>query len=283
MNSRLFLALASTGLLVACVGDAAVTPLPDSGTGNDAAVTVDSGTDALVSDAGADVTPGPWTPKKLPALALWLDGSLGVTTASGNKVTKWADQSGNGNDAIQQNTTLQPLLSSNSINNRDCLYFDMTGSPVALNVPSPVNAKMNGDFTVMVVFKTDLPTTSAADLFSSEAASTTNTALEVAPPDLIAHYTVSGSGKAAFAPQAIFNDKKPHVVGMRKSAAKVEILADGASASVTNPPPGDVSGKITIGGQLKGPICEVVLATGTVDQPALDELTAYLKKKYAVP
>ncbi len=42
------------------------------------------------------------------------------------------------------------------------------------------------------------------------------------------------------------------------------------------------SGKFVIG-QLKGQICEVVLATGTVDQTNVDPLTAYLKARYAVP
>lgn len=283
MKTYLLAGLASTGLLLGCVGDAAIgVPTPDAGA--DAPVTVpDSGSDSSnpPADAGGDAPVGPWTPKKLPALAMWLDGSLGVTAGSGSKVSKWADQSGNANDAIQQNATYQPILSG-KVNNRDCLYFTQTGTPIELKVPSPQNAKMSGDFTVMLVFQTDLPTTNAADLFRSEATGTTHAELMVSPPDLMASFTVSGNGKVAFAPQAVFNDKKPHVVGMRKSAAKVEILADGASASVLSPPSGDVSGQLTIGSQLKGSICEVVLATGTVDDSALGELTSYLKKKYAL-
>ena len=282
MNSRFFAGLVSTALISGCVGDAAIgPPTPDSGT--DTAVVVDSGTDAPSppADGGGDAPAGPWTPKKLPALAMWLDGSLGVTAGGGSKVSKWADQSGNANDAIQQNATYQPMLSG-KVNNRDCVYFTQTGTPVELKVPSPQNAKMSGDFTVMLVFQTDLPTSNAADLFRSEATGTTHTELTVSPPDLMASFTVSGSGKAAFAPQAIFNDKKPHVVGMRKSATKLEVLADGANASVLNPPVGDVSGQLTIGSQIKGSICEVVLSTGTVDDTALGELTSYLKKKYAL-
>jgi hypothetical protein len=153
---------------------------------------------------------------------------------------------------------------------------------VALNVASPNNASMAGDFTVMVVYKAGIATTTAGDLFHAEAASTTDALLQVAPPDLIASVAVSGNGKTAFAPQAIFNDGKPHYVGMRRSAAKLEIFADGASASVLSPPAGDIGGKLIIGGQIKGPIAEVVLSTGTVDDTALGLLNAYLKKKYAL-
>jgi len=268
-----------------CVGDApAVVVVADSGPGVDTGV-ADTGTDVnVVVDAGADVVDasGPWTPKKLPSLALWLDGGVGVTSGVGNKVSKWADQSGNGNDATQQSATLQPILNTGAINNRDALYFDATGSPVALNVASPNNASMAGDFTVMVVYKAAIPTTTAGDLFRAEAASTTDALLQVSPPNVMASVTVGGSGKYAQAPQAIFGDGKPHYVGMRRSAAKLEVLADGASASVVSPPAGDVGGKFIIGGQIKGPIAEVVLSTGTVDDTALGLLNAYLKKKYAL-
>ena len=277
--------IALMACLVGCVGDAPTTPLADASPVVDMGVAVDSGNDvSVIPDASADVgdAAGPWTPKKLPALALWLDGSVGVTAAVGNKVSKWADQSGNGNDATQQSATLQPILAPGAINNRDGLYFDKTGSPVALNIASPNQASMAGDFTVMVVFKSALLSSTAGDLFRAEASSTTDALLQVAPPDLIASVAVSGSGKAAFAPQAIFGDGKPHFVGMRRSAAKLEVLADGASASVVSPPAGDVGGKFIIGGQIKGPIAEVVLSTGTVDDTALGLLNAYLKKKYAL-
>lgn len=229
-----------------------------------------------------DAPPGAWSPTKLPSLALWLDGSVGVTAGVGNKVSKWADQSGNGNDATQQNVALQPLLSP-GINGRAGLYFDKNGSPVALNVPAPKNAPMTGDFTVMVVFQAGITGATASDLFKSELATTTSATLSLSPPQLTASVSVAGSGKFAASPQMIYGDGKPHLGGMRKTAAKLEILADGASASVLNPPAGDVGGQFIVGGQLKGNITEVVLATASVDDAALAELTAYLKKKYALP
>lgn len=59
-----------------------------------------------------------WTPFNLGG-ALWLDGAVGVTEASG-RVSEWADQSGNGNDSVQLTGTNQPELSSiNSIQSID--------------------------------------------------------------------------------------------------------------------------------------------------------------------
>ncbi|CAN5661327.1 hypothetical protein BH09MYX1_BH09MYX1_40820 [soil metagenome] len=282
LSSLVRSSLRLSALLVfsACVGDSAVvTPVADSGVDanvadssvpNDAVSPVDAGSDAKL----------PFTPKSLASLALWLDGSVGVTTSSG-KVSKWGDQSGKGNDAVQQNAQYQPLLSS-KINNRDCLYFNQTGAPVQLTVPSPTGASMSGDFLVMVVFQTTLPTSSVSSLFRSEASGTTDTALEVLPPTLSASFTISGTGKYVAAPQQIFSDQKPHVGGMRKTGTKLEILADGANASVTGLPAGDPSGLFVVGGQLKGAICEVVLATGTIDQTSTDTLMTYLKTKYAI-
>jgi hypothetical protein len=43
---------------------------------------------------------GPFSPSKLPGLVLWLDGSKGVTLSNG-LVIKWADQSPNGNNALE--------------------------------------------------------------------------------------------------------------------------------------------------------------------------------------
>jgi hypothetical protein len=87
----------------------------------DAAAGVDSGSNA--NEAAADgpeesaapdssVSAGDagdasaWTPKELPGLALWLDGTVGIVPAMTNaaQVVRWLDQSGNGNDATGECT-----------------------------------------------------------------------------------------------------------------------------------------------------------------------------------
>src|SRR5437868_2555791 len=56
-------------------------------------------------------------------LQLWLKSDAGVTTNSTGLVTKWADQSGIGNDAIQSDSTKAPSLVLNSLNGIPTLRF----------------------------------------------------------------------------------------------------------------------------------------------------------------
>jgi hypothetical protein len=50
-------------------------------------------------------------------LLLWLKSDTGVDTLNGT-VSRWHDQSGNGNDAIQTDSSRQPLLVSNILNGK---------------------------------------------------------------------------------------------------------------------------------------------------------------------
>lgn len=57
--------------------------------------------------ATGSIAPGPFDPSKLPGLALWLRGDKGVTL-NGSTVSSWADQSGNGRNAVQATGGQQP-------------------------------------------------------------------------------------------------------------------------------------------------------------------------------
>src|SRR5882762_8676149 len=146
-----------SSLLVACVADAnsfgtepgsdAGKPMPMGDDDSGAMATSDSGSQA--SDASADKNVA-WSVPSIAGLSLWLDGSKGVTVESG-AVSKWSDQSGNGNDAVQQNPSFRPYLSSGTLNARDALFFKKTGTPIYLDVPSPKNMNWTGDFFMMFV------------------------------------------------------------------------------------------------------------------------------------
>jgi hypothetical protein len=56
-------------------------------------------------------------------LELWLRSDAGVVL-NGSTVSKWEDQSGNGNDAIQTNANRQPVLVPNELNGKPVLSFD---------------------------------------------------------------------------------------------------------------------------------------------------------------
>ena len=56
-------------------------------------------------------------------LQLWLKGDAGVDQVNG-VVSKWHDQSINGNDVVQTNTSRQPQFVSNSLNGKPIISFD---------------------------------------------------------------------------------------------------------------------------------------------------------------
>ena len=65
-------------------------------------------------------------PSEIPTagLQLWLRADSGVDTLNGSTVSRWHDQSGNGNDAIQANASRQPLLVASALNGKPVLRFD---------------------------------------------------------------------------------------------------------------------------------------------------------------
>ena len=56
-------------------------------------------------------------------LQLWLRADTGLVF-NGSKLSRWMDQSGNGNDAIESDTSRQPVLVNNVINNKPVISFD---------------------------------------------------------------------------------------------------------------------------------------------------------------
>jgi hypothetical protein len=67
-------------------------------------------------------------------LSLWLDANdsatvlnSGTPATNGDPVSQWSDKSGNNNHATQSNGSLQPILSTNTLNGKPTIYFDGSG------------------------------------------------------------------------------------------------------------------------------------------------------------
>jgi hypothetical protein len=107
--------------------------------------------DALADDAG----PAPWTPASLGTdLVLWLVGDRGVETAScatGTCVTRWSDQSGNGNDAQVPAPFAPPLHRRDAglYGGHAALGFD--GAQTALIVRDAQSLELTWDYTIIAV------------------------------------------------------------------------------------------------------------------------------------
>jgi hypothetical protein len=96
-----------------------------------------------------NVTGGETAPVPVAGLALWLRPDKGISTNSSGAVTKWADSSGNGNDAVQTDVTKAPLLNAKGINGLPSLTFD--GVDDSLTVANSPSVAIAGDITTFFV------------------------------------------------------------------------------------------------------------------------------------
>ncbi len=86
-------------------------------------------------------------------LSVWLRANAGVVTNSNGLVTRWADQSGKGNDAAQSDPTVAPLLVPSVVNAQPALRFgtNQFSANQFLEVPDAGTAFTAGDFSTFVV------------------------------------------------------------------------------------------------------------------------------------
>lgn len=82
------------------------------GNTNDATVTT------LAASSPADVLP------LVSSLKLWLKSTTGIVKDGSDHVSLWKDQSGNGNDLSQGESSQQPLWANNLVNSRPAIQFD---------------------------------------------------------------------------------------------------------------------------------------------------------------
>jgi hypothetical protein len=269
MSVRFWFAVAVVGLgsNLACVGDSGNTP-----------PTLDAAT-APDSAKEASVDAGPFTPKALPKLHFWMDGSRG-TTVSGGFVTAWADQSGAKNDASQSDPSRQPKLAANAIAGQTALEFPGNAMATNLDVGSPSKA-FTGDFFVELVMTTSLGQGESGDVFDAGNPVGDNAQIRVANGKLNAGLVVGPASKFL----EILTPISPgtaHVVFLRRQGTKFELGLDGATASVADAPTGALSALFRFGGPFLGYLAEVIGIDGTItadDQAALEK---YLKSKYAL-
>jgi len=81
---------------------------------------------------GLNIRTTAFSPANLSGLSLWLKADAGVTL-SGSDVTAWADQSGNGNNAIPLEGTGSPTYQANSINSKPSINFNSSFLQIPAN------------------------------------------------------------------------------------------------------------------------------------------------------
>lgn len=101
----------------------------------------------LLVFVGCQQKPLPRIP--MTGLQLWLKADQGVTL-NGSTVSKWADQSGNSNDAFEVDEDRQPLLVRDGLNGKPTIRFDGFNDKLGLT-----GSKRMSQISLFIVFKID--------------------------------------------------------------------------------------------------------------------------------
>lgn len=300
MRARTWLGCIAVGLglgVAGCVGDSSVTPAPDASqpdSGCTGAACADGSVLDGATDVSADAPPG-FTPKSLPGLALWLEGSLGLDTA-GSKVTKWHDQSGNGNDATAASNSAGPL--TGLLVSKPALQFNQDSR---LELKDAASLQWGtGDFLLEIVIAYSNPIPDAGYVYGEFYFKQLNASpfpgvvfLGNNSLDKTARIGVGlDDSTSVFSSASNLNDGTPRLVGTRRKGTTLEIRLNGVVAgTVTNAGVArDVSAigrDVAIGGQigltaLKGAVAEVIAIKGATSDTELATLEAYATKKYGL-
>jgi len=106
-----------------------------------------------------------FSPASLSGLSLWLRADAGVTLF-GSDVTSWADQSGNGFNAIGNVVDgVNPTFVSNVQNGKPVLRFGSNGDATVLKT-APTTFGNSGEFTIFTVYQYNDANNSWAELIS---------------------------------------------------------------------------------------------------------------------
>lgn len=249
-------------------------------------------------DASVDVDAG-WTPLALgPALTLWLDGDQGitpVTCGSATCVSAWADQSGNGNDAIwNSGTATAPLAEPALYSGHGAVRFD--GNSTSLTVADAPSFAIASGFSIVGV-GAQPHAFHIAGFYSK-----TQIGNPYEGVGLWGSYTTNfqdGTGAVqvdinqyVVTPAGGFDDSKLHVFAAMFDGANLSLSVDEGvpvSRAVSVTPglgapgvPGFVGGNPGGGQTFNGDIVEIILVGRILQTTEWSMLYAYLAAKYGV-
>jgi hypothetical protein len=259
------------------------------------------GIDGMLADAPSDSGGGIGG---VPGLVLWLNGGAGVThDPATNRVSRWADQSGNRNDAVPPGDGNAPTYAAQSINHQPGVHFGLIGIPNLTIADSSSLKWGTGDFVVaaVVTFKNPigLNNPDGTPCFFAKAANATgvgngitllgNSEAGAGASGRIAQSNGTARSVRVLAP---LNNGTPHAIALRRNADILELRVDGAVAATTTGAKSiDIStdqaaaiGSL-FGGQafrVDGDIDEVVAVTGTGATSHLGVVESYLIAKYGL-
>jgi hypothetical protein len=240
--------------------------------------------------------PGAWSPLLLPGLALWLDGTNGLSQEPGGKLT-WLDRSGHANSAVSVGT---PSIDPAAIGGKPAVHLNGSTDYFVIQ-DSPSLQFGTDDFAIAVVAEHTTPGTGQWGyglLYTKQIPTVPY------PGQCIAANSVDRSA-ALFTQVANqsqswiqttatdFNTGRPFFVVVRRIAGTTLSLRVNGSYGASATGPGyalDVSASgypLRIGGTDKqqdvlGDIAEVVAMQGSLSALDLANLEGYLAAKYGL-
>jgi hypothetical protein len=241
---------------------------------------------------GLSIRTTAFSPANLSGLSLWLKADAGVTL-SGSNVTAWADQSGNGKNAVGASTF--PTLQSNAINGLPAIRFNNTGLDTSrFSISSSFNLKNSSAFVVVKQLSLEnafprylsFPSLNDLDynaddglavLFNNGVpqlqitSNTIDTVISDATADnvfAIASYKIDNSGNIS----AFYNGGSEGT-GQNSNMAS----QNGVSEIYIGQSPSNIT---TEG--IYGDIAEIVMYSRSVTTPERQQVEAYLNAKYAI-
>jgi Big-like domain-containing protein/fibronectin type III domain protein len=97
-------------------------------------------------------------PNELSGLKLWLKADAGVTNDASDRVSGWADQSGNNNHGSQTTAANKPLYVANVLNGKPVIRFD--GTNYYFSIVSFLSGLSQAEIFVVLRASNDVPATS---------------------------------------------------------------------------------------------------------------------------
>lgn len=261
------------------------------------------------SGGGAGTDPGisPLPPSAVSGLSLWLESSVTAFDTSQSRISRWKDSSGNGNDAEEFDTALQPTLVANALNgfstvefpfklanlvvaDHPSLQFGTDPFTIAVvgewhNVATPIKGQYGGFGQILAKVEQVLPFNGVV-LFA-------NFPQPYADVDAHRRFGVQLEfGRASLLSSSLnLNDGKVRLyVVQRRAAGLLEIRINGAPQGWAEIPPeintSAPGNDLILGGnvydRLDGSLAELVMFKGSVSDAELQGVEQYLMEKFGL-
>ncbi len=270
-------------------------------------------------DAGRDGSVAPLPDggvNGVPGVVLWLDAAKGITPDMNvaTKVTGWADQSGNGNNANQKNANQMPSIVAAGINGHPTVHFTSTvaglsNGTMMLVADSATLQWGTGDYLIEVVTRYDNTPSAVAATQAATGVGTffSKETFNVSPVGVsFVGNTPNklGAGTTAFATfvdpadgvvsaATGYNNGKPHLLTAQRTGTTIlSLRADGVLSAMAAVPSTNVDTVTTIArigangdanlARLNGDISEIIAVKGSISAADQAGIEDYLKNKYGL-